>query len=193
MHWTGLLGMPRRIYTYPADVGWNAVNLVTTIGSFVLAAGLLLLFVNIVISRRRGLPAGPNPWDAPTLEWAVPSPPPPHNFTVIPVVASRHPLWEDRLDEGTGRSSIERGLVLDDGKEIIATTVPDAEPDLILKMPEDSPVPFLTTLAMTVGFAGLLLNWWSMAAIGGAATLLCLIAWLWPSARLGQIARPAHG
>ena len=101
--------------------------------------------------------AGPNPWDAPTLEWATSSPPPPYNFAVIPVVASRHPLWEDRLDEGTGRSSVERGLVLDHGKETIATTVLDAEPDVILKMPDDSAWPFLVTLAMTAGFVGLLL------------------------------------
>ncbi|MGQ9366395.1 cytochrome c oxidase subunit I [Azospirillum sp. ST 5-10] len=193
MHWTGLLGMPRRVYTYPGDLGWNTVNMLTSVGAFVLAAGILLLFVNVVHSLKRGRPAGDNPWDAPTLEWATSSPPPPYNFAVVPVVASRHPLWEERLDEGTGRSSPWRGMVLDDGKEIVATSVLDAEPDVILKMPEDTPWPFVTTLAMTVGFAGLLLHGWWWAAGGGVATLLCLLAWLWPRRSLEQTARPAHG
>ncbi len=193
MHWTGLLGMPRRVYTYPDGVGWGPVNLITTIGSFVLAIGLLLFFVNVAISLKRGRVAGPNPWDGPTLEWATSSPPPSYNFTVIPVVASRHPLWEKRLEEGTGQSSTERGITLDDGKETIATTVIDAEPELILKMPEDDPWPFLVTIFMTIGFAGLLLNWWWMAAVGGATTLFGLIAWLWPRQDLGQKAEHADG
>ena len=96
MHLAGLLGMPRRVYTYPAGLGWDTLNLITSIGSFVFAAGILLFLVNLAVSLRRGASAGQS-WDAPTLEWASPSPPPPYNFAVIPIVASRHPLWEDRL------------------------------------------------------------------------------------------------
>ena len=192
MHWTGLMGMPRRIYTYPADMGWTTLNLVTTVGSFILAVGILLLLINVWTSLRRGVIAGPNPWDAPTLEWATSSPPPPYNFAVIPVVASRHPLWEDRLNEGSGRSSVERGLVLDHGRETIATTVLDAEPDLILKMPGDSACPFLVTLAITSGFVGLLLRWWWLAAASGALVLLGVLIWLWPRRALGQRSGPAR-
>src|SRR5205085_2234063 len=79
--------------------------------------------------------AGPNPWDASTLEWATASPPHSYNFRVIPTVASRHPLWEDRMSGIAGRSSVEEGLLLDDGRETIGTTVLDAEPDVILRMP----------------------------------------------------------
>ena len=64
------------------------------------AVGVLMFLVNVV-RPARGAPAGPNPWDGPTLEWTIPSPPPPYNFAVIPTVASRHPLWEDQLDEST--------------------------------------------------------------------------------------------
>ena len=99
MHISGLLGMPRRVYTFADGMGWNTLNLVTTIGSFLFAAGILIFLVNVINSSRRGKPAGDNPWDAPTLEWATSSPPPPYNFAVIPIVASRHPLWEDRLNE----------------------------------------------------------------------------------------------
>jgi cytochrome c oxidase subunit I len=192
MHWTGLLGMPRRVYTYPENVGWSAVNMITTVGAFVLAVGVLLLLINVVVSLRRGAVAGPNPWDAPTLEWATSSPPPPYNFVVLPAVASRHPLWEERLQEGTGRSSIHRGLALDNGKETLATTVIDAEPDLILKMPEDDPWPFLVTVAMTVGFTGLLLHWWWVAAGAGGAVILGVLIWLWPRGDLGQKAGTAY-
>ena len=143
MHITGLMGMPRRVYTYPAGLGWDTLNLITTIGSFVLAIGILVFLINIVVSLRRGAIAGPNPWDAPTLEWAVPSPPPPYNFAVIPIVASREPLWEDRLREQDDRSSLDSGLVLDHGREAVATTPLDAEADVILKMPGDTLLPLL--------------------------------------------------
>jgi cytochrome c oxidase subunit 1/cytochrome c oxidase subunit I+III len=186
MHWTGFMGMPRRIYTYAPGLGWSGLNLTTSIGAFILAVGILLFLVNLVVSLMRGREAGPNPWDASTLEWTISSPPPPHNFTVIPVIASRHPLWEDRLDEGTGRSSIEEGLVLDIGKQTLATSVIDAEPDLILLMPEDDPWPFIVTLAMALGFTGLLLNWWWMAGAGAFLVLAGALAWTWPRRDIGQ-------
>ena len=105
MHLTGLLGMPRRIYTYPAHMGWDALNMITSVGAFVFAIGILLTFINVLVSLRIGRIAGPNPWDAPTLEWSVPSPPPPYNFAVLPTVASRHPLWEQQLGDSHGTSS----------------------------------------------------------------------------------------
>ena len=77
-------------------------------------------------SLKSGAAAGKNPWDAPTLEWSVPSPPPPYNFAVIPTVASRHPLWEGRLGTEGGSSSLDRGMLLANGKETIATSALDA-------------------------------------------------------------------
>jgi cytochrome c oxidase subunit I len=192
MHLTGLWGMPRRVYTYPAGLGWDMLNLVTSIGSFVFALGVLLFFWNVWKSRRYGAPAGPNPWDGYTLEWAVPSPPPPYNFDVIPTIVSRHPLWEDRLNESEARSNLGEGMILDQGKETLATTPLDAEPERILEMPEDTMVPFFLTLAMSVLFVGLLLRLWPVAALGGLGCALCLLLWLWPSARLHQ-REPARG
>ena len=193
MHLTGLMGMPRRVYTYPADAGWSEVNLISTLGSFLLAIGILLVLVNIVRGLRNGEIAGPNPWDAPTLEWSIPSPPPPYNFALIPAIASRHPLWESRLQEGSGRSMLDRGFVLDHGKETLATSIIDAEPDIILKMPDDSPWPFITTLVMCALFTSLLVRSPVATALAGILTLLCILAWLWPKRRLLQIARPRHG
>src|SRR6266702_23115 len=87
-HILGLQGMPRRIYRYPAGRGWEFWNMVSSIGSFMIAASILLFVYNVVRSMRRGKVAGADPWDARTLEWSIPSPPPAYNFEEIPVVQS---------------------------------------------------------------------------------------------------------
>jgi len=94
MHWAGMLGMPRRIYTYPADRGWDFWNLISSLGVPFQVAAVLIFVVNIALSLRRGAPAGSDPWDAWTLEWSTASPPPPYNFETAPVVESRRPLWD---------------------------------------------------------------------------------------------------
>jgi cytochrome c oxidase subunit I len=196
MHLTGLLGMPRRVYTYNAYPGWEALNLVTSFGSFVFALGVLLFLVNVAKSLRAGAPAGQNPWDAPTLEWSVPSPPPPYNFAVIPTVASRHPLWETRLGESNVVSSLDRGLLLDSGKETVATSALDAAPDMILEMPEDSFAPLVLTAGISVLFVGLLLKNWTTVAIGTTAAAAGILLWLWPRRELRErepASEGAHG
>jgi cytochrome c oxidase subunit I len=94
MHVPGILGMPRRIYTYQADRGWEIWNLVTTLGVPLQLIAVLIFAVNVVLSLRRGTLAGDDPWDAWTLEWATTSPPPSYNFDTIPVTTSRRPLWD---------------------------------------------------------------------------------------------------
>jgi hypothetical protein len=186
MHLTGLLGMPRRVYTYADGMGWDSLNMITSIGSVVLAIGVLLLIVNVVKSIRSGATAGPNPWDAPTLEWSVSSPPPPYNFEVIPTVASRHPLWEDRLDESKARSSLGRGMELLKGKETIGTTSLDAVPDIILEMPEDTFAPLCLTIGMSLVFTGLLLKNWPTVWVGGFIVFVSILDWLWPRRELRE-------
>ncbi len=180
MHVTGLLGMPRRVYTYAPDMGWNSLNLITSIGSFVFAIGVLLLLVNVARSLKAGARAGANPWDAPTLEWSVASPPPAYNFAVIPVVASRHPLWEERLEGAGARSVLERGLLLDHGKETIGTTALDAVPDMILEMPEDTAVPLVLTAAVSLLFTGLILHLAWLVTAAALVTAIAIVGWLWP-------------
>src|SRR5207248_2851371 len=94
MHILGLLGMPRRNYTYPPGMGWTAINLVETIGSYILGAGLVLIVVNLAVSLRRGTIAGSDPWGGATLEWSISSPPPEYNFAVIPTVSSPYAMWD---------------------------------------------------------------------------------------------------
>src|SRR3984957_17578091 len=94
MHIPGILGMPRRIYTYEPGRGWEIWNLIVTIGAFFQAAGILVFVVNLLWSLRKGEPAGNDPWDAWTLEWSTSSPPPDYDFATTPVVRSRRPLWD---------------------------------------------------------------------------------------------------
>ena len=187
MHILGLAGMPRRIYTYPEGLGWGPLNLVVTLGSYVFAIGVLLFFVNVFVSLKRGKPAGNNPWDAASLEWSTSSPPPVYNFAVIPTVASRYPLWEGRLNQGEDRSSTQQGFLLDKGRETMGTTSLDAEPDVILKMPPDSYSPLLLALALAAVFIGALLHSWWLLGACLVVTLLASIAWLWPRRSLSQI------
>ncbi|MDQ2783594.1 MAG: cytochrome c oxidase subunit I [Chloroflexota bacterium] len=96
MHMLGLLGMPRRQWTYHEGLGWSLYNFVASIGSFTIALGVLFFIVNLVLSFRKGARAGADPWDAWTLEWATSSPPPEYNFIKTPVVRSRRPLWDQK-------------------------------------------------------------------------------------------------
>jgi cytochrome c oxidase subunit 1/cytochrome c oxidase subunit I+III len=182
MHISGMLGMPRRIYTYADFLGLDVVNMITSVGSFVLAIGVLLFVINVVRSLRVGQPAGDNPWDAGTLEWSVSSPPPAYNFKVIPVVASRHPLWEQRLGERerTGESDLDSGVLLDDGRETVATTMLDATPDAVLRMPEDTFAPLALSAAIAALFFGLLFHLWWLAALGMLGIIAASVAWLRP-------------
>ena len=99
MHIPGILGMPRRIYTYEPGRGWETLNLIVTIGAFIQAAAILVFVYNLAVSYWKGAKAGNDPWDAWTLEWSVSSPPPAYNFATIPVVASRRPLWDRKHPE----------------------------------------------------------------------------------------------
>ncbi|MGH7673527.1 MAG: cbb3-type cytochrome c oxidase subunit I, partial [Gemmatimonadales bacterium] len=93
MHFSGLLGMPRRIYTYAPELGVTQLNRISTAGAFVIGVAVLVFLWNVWRTRTKGAAAGSDPWGGATLEWTIPSPPPPHNFDVIPTVASRLPLW----------------------------------------------------------------------------------------------------
>jgi cytochrome c oxidase subunit 1 len=98
MHLLGLLGMPRRIYTYDGNLSWDLWNLVATIGAYLIAFSIFIFMINFVISitLKRGAVAGADPWEGHTLEWTISSPPPVYNFAAIPTVHSRRPLWDRR-------------------------------------------------------------------------------------------------
>lgn len=173
MHVTGILGMPRRVYTYPAGMGWDTLNLVSTTGAFLFAAAILLFVANMIRSARGGRPAGDNPWDAATLEWATSSPPPPYNFPHIPVVEGRAPLW----DSG-GSPPVMTGLRVED-RELLLTTVIDAEPDCREPSPVPTIWPLVAALATTILFVGSVFTPWAVVW-GAIPVAVALILWFWP-------------
>jgi heme/copper-type cytochrome/quinol oxidase subunit 1 len=173
MHILGLQGMPRRVYTYQPEMGWGTLNLISSIGALVLFASFVLFLVNAVISLRSGRPAGDNPWDAGTLEWATSSPPPPHNFSRIPFVTSREPLWAERES-----LPVVTGLEVDK-RELIVSTVSDARADLRESSPDPSIWPFFTAIATAITFIASIFTPWALIW-GGALVALPLVGWFWP-------------
>ncbi len=175
MHILGIIGMPRRQYTYPGGLGWDSLNLTATIGAFMLAFGILLSIWNFFKSLHGPL-AGRNPWNADTLEWDIPSPPPPYGSVHIPTVVSRHPLWDDHDEEEDPGDK----RVLDQGRFTLATTPLDGYTVALARMPEDTLMPLVASLTITLVFVGLLLNWLWVALAGFLATVVVSMIWLWP-------------
>jgi cytochrome c oxidase subunit 1/cytochrome c oxidase subunit I+III len=177
MHISGLLGMPRRVYTYPAAMDWSTLNLLSSIGAVVVVAGMLAVLANIGWSLVGGAVAGPDPWGGDTLEWTTSSPPPKHNFESIPVVRSAQPNWDEpleggeeridlRLEHSTLTSSPVRGLL-----------------EVELPMPAESITPLAVAVGLAILFAGLISGLDSLAAVGGGVAALSLAVWHWPHRR----------
>jgi cytochrome c oxidase subunit I+III len=177
MHISGLLGMPRRVWTYPSALGWGPENLISTAGAFFLTGGLVLLAANLVVSAFRGPAAGPNPFGGATLEWATSSPPPPYNFAVLPKISSPYATW-DEDDRQTDARRLERGeLTLEQGHRTAGTTPIDGHLDEILAMPSESPWPITLALFATLGTAFVLSNHLILAGAMAALVGAVLVAW----------------
>lgn len=130
---TGLVGMPRRVFTYSADMGWEWMNLVSTVGGFVLAAGTGVLIVDVLLHFLHGRRTDGNRWKAGTLEWAVPPGVPPYNFASIPRIASRDPLWEQPdLARDIGRGAFYLADSSSGRRETLGTSVIDGEPEQVI-------------------------------------------------------------
>jgi len=195
MHFLGMLGMPRRIFTYGDNMGFNAMNLVITIGAFIIALGTLIFAINLVWAWKRGRLAGPNPWGAATLEWAMSSPPPVYNFATIPVVHSRMPLWEgDPTKEGGiphGRVEEETEQVTLLGAKVGEVRDPENDVnrmsahDLGIHLPPPSFWPIVTAAAISTIFIGLMFrhvegvwhNLWWMTVVGAVTLVISIYAW----------------
>jgi cytochrome c oxidase subunit 1 len=172
MHQLGLQGMPRRVYTYLPQTGWGTLNLVASIGAFILAAGVLMFLVNVIWAKRAGAIAGNNPWGADTLEWSTTSPPTVYAYDYLPTVEGRYALWmqSERTPVVIGLSTTKR--------EILSTSVVDAMPELRFEVPGGSIWPSALALATAEAFVLGIFTPWAFA-VGGALAFAALAGWFW--------------
>ena len=161
MHFTGLDGMPRRIYTYSSEFGWDFWNAVSTAGAFMLAASIVVFVYNIAWSWMKGEEAGDDPWDARTLEWSISSPPPEYNFEEIPTVHEIDDWWAQK------RRPVRQPVPVGGGS---------GEAEHSIHLPQPSYWPILVSIGLLIGGYGLIYNV-AVAAIGGAITLVATYAW----------------
>ena len=182
MHFAGMLGMPRRVYTYDAGQGWEMFNLMATAGTYLLVIATMFFIWNFLRSRTKGAIAGNDPWGAGTLEWSIPSPPPEYNFAQIPEVTSRYPLWD--LKDPSKTAGI-------DHSHADAMTITDAHAvpvheeterftakELGIPMPFPTVKPFITAIGLVMMFGGLLFMRNDMFAVSMTVILSGAALWI---------------
>lgn len=179
MHFSGLIGMPRRIWTYPAGINLDIPNLVSTIGAFVFAAGFLIVVAD-VLRPRKGPMTDRNVWNAGTLEWAGEVPDQPWGVRSVPIISSRYPIW----DQPNFIDDIDKGRFYlpdaEEGKrETIVTTVLDAEPVQCLRVPGPSFVPMIAAGFLGASFIAATFHWWWWMFGALFLAVAAIIHWLW--------------
>jgi cytochrome c oxidase subunit I+III len=185
MHQLGLMGMPRRVYTYPADMGWSTLNLVASLGAILLVIGGVVFVYNVARCYVWGPLASDNPWNADTLEWSTSSPPPVYNFLHQPVVEGRYALWDRTPD-----APVVTGLRVD-CRETLITDVMDAEPSNKVEFPTPTIWPFLAAVATSLMFIGSIFTAWAVP-VGALPIGVTLILWFWPKAPGHDIGAPGE-
>jgi len=186
MHLTGLLGMPRRIDIYAPQSGWEWPNLVSSIGGFVMAGGFALFVLDIFLQLRYGRVCEQNPWQATTLEWATPTPPPSYAFASLPHVHSRDPLEDDaelpaKLAAGQGYlADVRHGW-----PETLGVHVLTGDVDQIVKLPRPTHLPLYTAIATSLVFCAVLFGAYEIAVLGAGVVLI--LALLWPRAMVMKL------
>jgi cytochrome c oxidase subunit 1 len=176
MHLLGLHGMPRRVWSYSAGLGWDGMNMLATVGALAIAASVMVFLVNVAMALLSRRSAPEDPWGAGTLEWSVACPPPPHNFDALPVIHGREPRWMQQA-----LPSHVAGLAAD-AREVLVTSALAARPESRPLFPKPSVWPFLGALATTMLFIGSVYTPWAVVW-GALPVTVALIGWFWPGRR----------
>ncbi|HXG41920.1 MAG TPA: cytochrome c oxidase subunit I [Dehalococcoidia bacterium] len=166
----GLLGMPRRIQTYPTGMGWDLWNMIATVGAFLIALSVLVFIINVIITARRGQRAGADPWDGRTLEWSIPSPVPPYNFARIPLVRARDDFWHQkyREDEAGRPIPVVAGGAHQEHEEEHAQHI---------HMPSPSFFPLIAAMGFPIIAYGFVLADYALVAAGAVVLLFGIYGW----------------
>jgi len=177
MHLTGLLGMPRRVYTYMGYEGWTALNLISSIGSFALTMGIALIAIDILLQRRHGPRFRRDPWRAGTLEWAMPTPPAAYGFASIPRISERAD-WLSPGDVGRRMAAGQGylGAARNGWQETLGVDITTGEPDQIVILPRPTYLPLVLALATAVVVLSLLFKVYGIAIVTAVA-VSCLFVW----------------
>ena len=169
----GLSGMPRRVSTYPDGLGWDFWNLVATIGAFLIALSILVFIWNVIVSLRRRERAGPDPWDARTLEWSIPSPPPDYDFAEIPRVRARDDFWHRKYVEDEAGRPVP---VVAGGAEAADEEEPEEESGHGIHMPSPSYFPIIAALGFPIIASGLIYDY-AFVGVGAAVLMVGVYGW----------------
>ncbi|HEV2309113.1 MAG TPA: cytochrome c oxidase subunit I [Acidimicrobiia bacterium] len=178
MHLLGIFGMPRRIYTYNNGLGWDTLNLIITIGAFIIAFSVLLFIVNLIVSHQRGQIAGNDPWDGRTIEWSISSPPPEYNFAEIPEIDARDDFWHHKYTED------DDGMLVplpSGAADTPAATRAAASPGHRIHMPSPSFYPLVAALSLPIlGYAAVFHSFaWSFALLAVGVLILVFGVYAW--------------
>jgi cytochrome c oxidase subunit I+III len=194
MHWTGLLGMPRRVYTYPTGLGWDGPNLASSIFGFVMAFGAAAVLLDLVLHWRFGRKAAHNPWQADTLEWASGTPPRSYNFASLPTLATRHPLWQyPDMAQGIAEGRYGLPQAVHGRRETMGSDPVSGQPREVLHLPGNSWLPLIAALLLSVLCIALLLRAYGFALAVAASAAVVLLRWSWENgAHPKAVAGEAH-
>jgi len=179
MHFLGMMGMPRRLWTYQSGLGWDTPNLISTVGAFITAAGFLWTLFVFAQSLLSGPRAPDDPWGANTLEWATGSPPKPYNFPVIPTVYSLNPLWDGKTLASMEDHRHDEERTMTKTHQALRTSELDTRLEKVMVMPEETPVPFITAALLTAFFVCMLLSAYHAAEVSFGLCMAAVGWWLW--------------
>lgn len=180
MHWLGLDGMPRRIFTYSSDQGWESLNAIASAGGFVIALGILVFMFNIWYSRKNKVMAGDDPWNARTLEWSIPSPPPHYNFQQIPDVHYRDDFWYQKypelLEHDLSRPSDADESQADSQSDAAVSSDEHDDHGHGIHLPDMSYYPMILSAGVVLAMGGLMAGLW-LVILGAVIGMWGLIGW----------------
>jgi cytochrome c oxidase subunit I+III len=178
LHWSGLLGQRRRIHTYEAGSGWELINLISSVSSFVMAIGFALVLVDVVSNMALAVRGSRNPWKAGGLEWAMPTPPPAYNFASLPLVTGRDPLWADPgMGVSIARGEGYLGTPRDGRREVLTVDTATGRPEALVVFPTNTALPITMSAATGLFFVAFLAKVYWLAPV--AVVLVAAMAWRW--------------